>query len=341
MIDWLLELAPSERLPSAVCALYARKDVSYLTPLDEIATLCFLIERLQPQTVLEIGTFFAATSKIMAEALSACGRKGKLITLDPFGGHRVPAILQTWPQTIQAVTEFRPSSSMDYFLELESQRTHTGVKSLFGLIFVDGHHNLEYVLFDLIRSADHLRPDGVIVVDNLEQEGPRQAAVQFLHWNPAWSLVADGAVYNANNAGQMLAAFAAKWGVLVGPGGIQISRTTSKFTKNHCVYKRVRGVRLNVRAIPSPGQLDVNLSYYSIPYDFHLTGQGMIHKPAHASLTCCRFEPSIEALFSDAVELTIPYSPYNLTQELEVTFTTEDGQPGYLLLEAENPFELV
>src|SRR5947209_5202468 len=104
LIDWLLELHPSERLRSAVWTLYARKDVSYLTPLEEICTLCFLIERLQPPTVLEIGTFFATTSKIMAEALSRCGRKGKLVTLDPFGGHRVPAIIRTWPEATRAVT---------------------------------------------------------------------------------------------------------------------------------------------------------------------------------------------------------------------------------------------
>jgi hypothetical protein len=200
---------------------------------------------------------------------------------------------------------------------------------------------LEYALFDVIRSADHLLPNGVIVMDNLEQEGPRQAAVQFLHWNPAWSLVADGAVYDANNAGQELAGFTGKWGVLVGPGGIQISQTTTKFTKNHCVYKPVRGVRLTVRALSSPGQLNVNLSYYSVPYDFHVTGQGMVHKAASTSLACLRFEPSIEPLFADTVELNIPYNPYNLIQEIEATFTPEDGQPGYLLLEAENPIELI
>jgi predicted O-methyltransferase YrrM len=74
---------------------------------------------------------------------------------------------------------------MQYFLELETQRVAKGADSPFGVIFLDGHHNFEYAFYDLIRSADHLAPEGAIVVDNLEQEGPKVAVVQFLRWNPA------------------------------------------------------------------------------------------------------------------------------------------------------------
>jgi len=155
-----------------------------------------IVQRLRPQWSLEIGTFFAHTTRIMAEAIVDAGIDGKIITLDPFGQERVPNILQSWPEPLSAVTDFRSWNSMQYFLELETQGTAKGADSPLGVVFVDGHHNFEYALYDTIRSADHLAPGGAIIMDNLEQQGPKTAAIQFLRWNPAWSLFYEGHLFS-------------------------------------------------------------------------------------------------------------------------------------------------
>jgi predicted O-methyltransferase YrrM len=343
LAEWLQELPNTDEFREACAAMRDRKG-SFMCSWEELATLSLLIKRLRPERVLEIGTFFAASARIMAEALAECGQSGTIDTIDPFGGHRVPSIISAWPANLQQVTNFQPMSSMDYFLDLETKGTPKGHKSPLQLVFVDGHHNLEYALFDLIRSADHLCPGGAIVVDNLEQDGPRQATVQFLRWNPAWLLHAEGVFYDADVCDAELAARmnpAHDWGVLISPEGIQICPTTRKFMSRKLSYKAVRGVRLNVRQLTCPGRLNVKFDYYATPYDFHLTGQGMVHKLARCSLPCSEFEPVMIPRFTDPVELTIGYSPYNLTCELELTFVPEDGESGYLLLDAEKPTELV
>jgi hypothetical protein len=67
-------------------------------------------------------------------------------------------------------------------------------------------------------------PGGIIVIDDIGQEGPRQAAIRLLAWNTAWRLYAAGRMYDAS-AGS--AALTRKpqpaVGVLVAPPGIQIA----------------------------------------------------------------------------------------------------------------------
>ena len=198
--DWLLSFGKSQGYAYLVSRFQQRE--GYITPPEETAMLYAIVQRLRPQWSLEIGTFFAHTTRIMAEVIVDAGIDGKIITLDPFGQERVPDILRSWPEPLSAVTDFRSWNSMQYFLELETQGTAKGADSPLGVVFVDGHHNFEYTLYDTIRSADHLAPGGAIITDNLEQQGPKTAAIQFLRWNPAWSLFYEGHLFSADNIDQ-------------------------------------------------------------------------------------------------------------------------------------------
>ncbi len=339
--EWLHELHNSKRFHSFCANLMARTELSIMTPFEEIATLSFLIERLQTGTVVEIGTFFAITTRIMAEAIAAAGGKVKLITLDPFGGHRVPSIIETWPEPLRQFTEFKPISSMDYFQGLETAWTPKGSESPFQLFFVDGHHNLEYALFDIVRSADHLKPGGVIVLDNMEQNGPRQAALQFLRWNPAWSLYVRGVVYDASVSDAELDKAlegSQGWGILISPKDIPVTRTARKFAKAHIPYQSIHGLKLNIRDQTGPGQVVVSLHYFAIPFDYHISGTGMVYKEAACTSPCMAPDSSMVAWFEQVVELELGTGQMNVQYELELTFIPDDPQ-GYMLLDFDCPYE--
>ena len=143
------------------------------------ATLFTLIRALRPKVVAEVGTLFAGTTEVMARALWQNG-EGIILTTDPLGGERCPAIIGTWPQALRDITHFHALTSMDFFTELDRKRV------TLDLVLVDGNHDFEFALFDLQMAARLLRPGGVIVMDNAEQTGPFLAARTFLSAHPAW-----------------------------------------------------------------------------------------------------------------------------------------------------------
>ena len=58
--------------------------------------------------------------------------------------------------------------------------------SKYGMIFVDGNHDYEFALFDILSAARALEPGGLIVIDNISQPGPYFALLEFLAKNPGW-----------------------------------------------------------------------------------------------------------------------------------------------------------
>jgi hypothetical protein len=92
-----------------------------LTNSQEVAMLYGLTQKIKPQTILEIGTYFAATTRVLAEALNDICHKGKIVTIDPFGNCRVPGILKKWPKALQTLVDFRPWNSMHFFMDHEVQ----------------------------------------------------------------------------------------------------------------------------------------------------------------------------------------------------------------------------
>lgn len=143
------------------------------------AVLFALVRSLRPKVVAEVGTLYAGTTEVLARALWENG-EGALYTTDPFGADRCPNIIARWPQELQKLTQYHALNSMDFFLHLDQRRI------ALDLVLVDGNHDYEFALFDLLMAARLLRPGGIVVMDNAEQTGPFRASRVFLDANPAW-----------------------------------------------------------------------------------------------------------------------------------------------------------
>ena len=337
--EWILEYSESEDYRRLVTKLSTREGA--MTSPDETAMIYALIQYLRPELCLEIGTFFAHTTKIMAEAIvdSACNTK--LVTLDPFGGHRVPAIVAAWLPPIRTTIDYRSINSMEYFLDLETQGISKGAASPLGVVFVDGHHNFEYALFDIIRSADHIKPGGVIVVDNLEQEGPKRAILQFLRWNPAWKLFYAGKICGSDVDQKTVRAADAVWGALLSPQGIQIAGMGNKILKRGLQYKPLKGLQFNVSKVSHEGTIFINMVYCAVPYDFHVSGEGMVQERITHECNVSVGYAIVLAEFAKTINLTIPPTNMNLFYELELRYESAECEDAYILLDAEEGVLLV
>lgn len=135
---------------------------------------------MRAQTVIEVGTYFAGTSEVIARALWENG-EGVLHTADPYGIDRCPYIISQWPDALQSHVEFHGENSMDFLIGLAAANT------VIDIAFIDGNHDFEFALFDVQSAARLLRPGGIMVLDNVEQPGPFAAGMEFLKANPGWS----------------------------------------------------------------------------------------------------------------------------------------------------------
>ena len=92
-----------------------------LTTAGSRAFLYQLVKALRPRFVLEIGTYYAGATEVLARALWA-NKFGQLLTIDPHGADRVPTILERWPQELRDVATYAPTDSMGIFTRFESMR---------------------------------------------------------------------------------------------------------------------------------------------------------------------------------------------------------------------------
>lgn len=308
----------------------------------EAAMIHALIRHLRPKLCIEIGTFFAVTTRLMAEAVAECGSDARLITIDPFGGHRVPGIVQSWPSRLQAVVDFFPWNSMQLFVSFETEGMPKGAESSIGLIFVDGCHDFDYALFDILRSADHIRPNGAIVVDNLEQDGVRAALVQFMQWNPSWRLFFRGRIWDAAIRIEdiQLGDDDELWGVLISPCGIGVAGVSTKLVKRRIKYCPLKALRLNTLQQPLPGKLTVDVFYLAVPYDFSATGSGMVTRRIKEIREISGDEGPILIDFPEKIEFDADLSGMDISCEVTLSYTSSH-QGAVLLLDANEPFSLI
>lgn len=265
----------SDRFHARVRALRARPGILTLAP-EQSAMAEIMLEQGAPD-VLEIGSFFGFTSRTLADTIVEEGAGGSLVTLDPYGGHRMPGIIAGWPAAQQAVTTFLPLSSMEYFMELEVRGAQSGAKAPFSLTFVDGNHSYEYCLFDIYRCAHHLRPNGVICVDNIDQAGPAAAAAAFLREHRAWRrFQLDGFVPDAFTPESIPDSDCA---FLLAPEGIELGPAPHKVLLLTDGATTLQAVRIPLLSA-SAGELIARAILFNVPYDLSTTGKGLISMAA-------------------------------------------------------------
>jgi hypothetical protein len=90
----------------------------------------------------------------------------------------VPHILAQWPEGLRNRVRFYPMNSAAFFAQCRCRPD---------FVFIDGHHDFEYALFDMQATARIINPGGLVVIDNISQPGPFLAARQFCRDNPGWS----------------------------------------------------------------------------------------------------------------------------------------------------------
>jgi len=171
-------------------AYFADYPAQSFTFRDSRAMLFSLVRLLRPKIVVEIGTLFAGTAELLARALWENGDRGLLYTTDPYGGERCPGIIASWPMPISAITHYYPKNSMEFFVWLAA---HDVVPDF---VLVDGSHDYECALFDLMMASRHCARGGVVLMDNAEQSGPWRATREFLEANPGWREI-GGAIARA------------------------------------------------------------------------------------------------------------------------------------------------
>ncbi len=335
---WIPAHCESDAYKARVKAVREAAGDGLLSPESEVALICELIEHLRPALAIEIGTFFGQTARPMAEALSR--HNGKLITIDPYGGHRMPGIIADWPEPLRIATDFRPIFSMELFARMEERETVDNTRPTIGVAFIDGNHKFEYAFFDMMEAAQLLSPGGAIVADNMELEGPRLAVLQFLRMNPAWKLYYLGKIWNAPISARDLRPpknVASEWGVLMAPTHLQVAMKGRTFRGKLLQLEVITGVRLNLCAAPSePVEMRVNLLYSAWPLDYHLTGTGVVGLRREAAVVIRPGMDAVDITFDAPGRLPPHDPPVNLTYQIETTLLDETA---YVLLDAQRPFE--
>jgi len=145
------------------------------------ALIYALLRNMRPQHVVEIGTYRASTTEAMCRALQANGQ-GLVHTIEPYVADWLPHILAQWPQELRDRARVYPMNSAAFFPQCHFHPD---------LVFIDGHHDFEYALFDMQATARIINAGGLVIIDNISQPGPFLAAQQFCRDNPGWTEIGN------------------------------------------------------------------------------------------------------------------------------------------------------
>lgn len=282
--------------------------------------LTLLVRLLAPARVLEIGTFFADTSRVIAAAMAETG-SGHLTTIDPFGAHRVPDLIAGWPADLRDRVTFRPENSMSFFLYLDEElHVGRGKQAPFDIIFVDGHHSFDYAFFDLMRSSLFLRPGGVLVVDNIEQPGPADAVRLFLERHTHWQLYkAPGTEPSKQELGFHRTANSA---ILLAPDGIEIGSLPYRIDLYDLPLWEVRKAEVTVQDF-APGVLRALVNFYARPADYSVTGTGEQGQIGTAEYKIDVIAERTLVINYDPSLRLVPHPHHQVAAQIELSFTSE------------------
>ena len=255
-------LRSNDSIPSTTKSITAR---------EEIAFMCLYINATGASNILEIGTYFAETTKILGNWI---GRTGKLTTIDPYGAHRVPQLLEKFEKQISDKIQYLPMYSMEFFASFSEKRQESSTFN-FELVFVDGNHNYEYALFDILSSSKVISADGIIVVDNSDQDSVALALTNFLENQKDFLVVGEQGIIATNHA---LEIFKGKkstlnWialmptkGLTINSRGIILDKKYSQIITHKIIFPILEA---------NEGILRVAITTTCWPHDYHLTGQNL------------------------------------------------------------------
>lgn len=230
-----------------------------------------LIRFIRPDYVVEIGTYQAGTAEALARALHANG-KGSLTSVDPHPRFSIPNVAH-WPQELKKISHFFHGTSMCFFIELE-HKSHMGATPVIDMVFIDGHHDYEYALFDISMSARHISPGGIVVMDNANLTGVFWAAKEFLRLNPAWREIGSAMTGHSDSAPfeSMGSSFPdTPFLILQAPKGITFGMLPTSYIGNCPNLDQCDGIQLSFEPSKSSGVLHLR----AVLRTFYLEQLGM------------------------------------------------------------------
>jgi predicted O-methyltransferase YrrM len=304
-----------------------------MTSSFEQAALIEIVHQLAPAAVVEIGTAFAHTTRMLAQAVVDTGG-GSVATVDPFGAERAPRIIGGWPEDLQAVTTYHCKSSMDFFLDVEVRGAPSGRDAPFDLVFVDGHHSFEYAFFDIMRAATFLKPGGVIAVDNIDQAGPAGAVEAFLSYFRRWTpfrLKGHEHAYPEFMAGGAAA-------ILLAPPGLEIGIAPIKIDIRNLEACQISALRFPLLA-SAPGRLTVSANLYSRAARYDETGEGTTACVRNTVVETQGGEGFAMASFDYPAIIERADPEAEVRVQIELAFTPSGDQ--HLLLDVDQPVDVV
>lgn len=261
--------------------LLLQKNTALLTPASEVAYLVEVINQFRPKVVYEIGSFFCETTKVMADAMAKKAYEGTLHTTDPYGRERCPQIIEKLPEKIKSLIKYYPFFSMEMILHLKEIEKK---ECFLDLTFIDGNHDLEYALFDLISVSNATNYGGCIVIDNIENQPTRLALKTFLNLFPWWTCLLDGEVVDAcslNEKAESISSYQGySWAVLIAPQD-NIIGFAGKVLRLKISDRNPTELIINFADTRTEKHAlcEVEKTYW--PFNFHITGVGAVTEEKH------------------------------------------------------------
>ena len=252
-----------------------QKNTALLTPASEVAYLAEVINQFRPKVVYEIGSFFCETTKVMAEAMAKETYGGTLHTTDPYGAERCPQIIEKLPEKIKSCIKYYPFCSMEMILHLKEREKK---ECFLDLTFIDGNHDLEYALFDLISVSNATNYGGCIVIDNIENRPTRLALKTFLSLFPWWTCLLDGECVEACSLDENVERISLRentiWAVLVAPQD-NIIGAAGKVLKLKISDKNPTQIQINFASTNREKEAVCEIRKLYFPFNVHITGVGL------------------------------------------------------------------
>jgi hypothetical protein len=119
--------------------------------------------------------------------------------------------------------------------------------------------------------------------------------------------------------------------------GFQAARHPTKLMKFGLRHAVLRGIAFSLRHVSHSSTLHVNVLYQSIPYDFHITGEGMCYQRSTGKVLVDDRSSALTVDF--ALPLTQPStrSDANFICEIELTYVSDVSDNAYLLFDTCEP----
>ena len=294
-----------------------------------------LVRALQPGLFIEIGTYYAGMTEVIARAMLTNqnnGAPGQLLTIDPYGNDRVPGILESWPSELSELVSYLPVDSMGLYTQINT------INASVDICFIDGNHLYEYAFYDLNCMAQWMRPGGIVIMDDYSQPGVYWATKHFLELNPGWreiSGVFDDFDPNAPFESIRPSVPDTDFLVLAAPDHFEIGEKPGVFEYARCRETAMSGYKLNLGSGNVTGQLHALVYLRSFFEDGSLGDPEQLELKVTADISADGGEQvvSFDTLLATAYERSLTMREV----EINLVWTPSDGRTPLRLLQQPEP----